>query len=226
MKIIGAGFGRTGTLSLKKALEELGFGPCYHMVEVIKNWSHSKYWQAAADGRPVDWGALFEKYQSSVDYPASIFYREIYQAFPNAKILLSVRDPQRWYQSTLETIYTATKMPNWMKKVIPFIPKMVDDVVWDGIFEGRFENQEFAIEVFNQWIETTKQNIPADRLLIFDVKEGWEPLCKFLDVPVPDTPFPHVNDRVTMKRILLTGKFVSIGIPIALVLGILWALLN
>ncbi len=143
------------------------------MVEVAKNWSHSKSWQVAAEGRPVDWEALFKKYQSSVDYPASIFYREIYQVFPNAKVLLSVRDPQRWYQSTLETIYTTAKMPTWMKKVIPFIPKMVDDVVWDRIFEGRFEDREFAIEVFNQWIETAKQDIPADTLLIFDVKQGW-----------------------------------------------------
>src|SRR5436309_15782365 len=110
MKVIGAGFGRTGTLSVKAALEELGFGPCYHMVEVFDKPRHVELWQAAAEGKPIDWDELFAGYNAAVDWPACTFYQQLMQAYPAAKVLLTVREPQSWYESTKNTIYPASRM--------------------------------------------------------------------------------------------------------------------
>ncbi|MCH7663890.1 MAG: hypothetical protein IH859_08495 [Chloroflexi bacterium] len=103
MQVIGSGFGRTGTLSLKTALEILGFGRCYHMMEVARHPSHVKVWVAAVNGQPVDWQQLFTGFEAAVDFPSSIYYQEMMQAFPHAKVLHTVRDPQRWYDSTVAT---------------------------------------------------------------------------------------------------------------------------
>jgi hypothetical protein len=111
MQIIGAGFGRTGTMSLRAALEQLGYSPCYHMLEVFKQPRHIQLWQAAADGQPVDWQAFLGAYKAGLDYPLAAFYRELLAIFPDAKVILTVRDPERWYESTLETIYQGTAVP-------------------------------------------------------------------------------------------------------------------
>jgi len=140
MRLIGAGFGRTGTTSLKAALAQLGFAPCYHMQEVFKHPSHARTWLAAADGAPVDWPAFLGGYAATLDYPASNFYQELLAAFPHARVLLSVRDPDRWYESTLETIYGAARLPRWLEHIPPlhlFI-EMQRRVIWDGTFQGRF----------------------------------------------------------------------------------------
>lgn len=225
MQVIGAGFGRTGTLSIKKALEQLGFGPCYHMLEVLKNFKHVKYWQAAAEGKAVEWDELFQKYNACVDFPASIYYQQLFEAYPDAKVLLSVRDPERWHASTLETIYQGSKVPGWLNFFLPPIAKaasMVDKPVWEEIFDGRFEDRVYAIQVFKDWISEVKRNIPAERLLIFDVKDGWEPLCSFLGVSIPDSPFPHVNDRATIRRFLFLGRALGFALPIGILLGVVW----
>lgn len=204
MKIIGAGFGRTGTTSLRAALVQLGFGPCYHMLEIALKLRHARTWLAAAQGQPVDWQHFLRNYQATLDYPASAFYRELMEAFPDAKVLLSVRDPDRWYKSTLNTIYAQPAFTPLLRRLFPplrTMTLMVHATIWDRIFHGRFEDRDYAISIFNQHIENVKASVPPDKLLIFDVKEGWGPLCDFLDVPVPAEPFPHLNDRVTFERI-------------------------
>ncbi|UFP93696.1 sulfotransferase family protein [Gloeobacter morelensis] len=204
MEIIGAGFGRTGTLSLKIALEMLGFGPCYHMVEVLdgqKNPGHLQMWEDASLGKPVDWKVLYQNFRSSVDWPTCAFYRELIQIFPAAKVLLSVRDPYKWYQSAFETIYSSGKPP--IPEQAQF-SRMVDRIIWEGTFGGRFEDREHAVAVFNRHIEAVKAAVPVERLLVFEVKEGWEPLCRFLGVAVPEAPFPHANDTAEFKARIAT----------------------
>ena len=92
-------------MSLKAALETLGFGPCYHMIEVFEHPEHAGFWQAAWRGEPVDWDGLLGGYEAAVDWPACTFYEELLQRYPDARVLLSVRDPERWYESTRDTIY-------------------------------------------------------------------------------------------------------------------------
>lgn len=212
MKVIGAGFGRTGTLSIKAALEELGFGRCYHAGEVGKNPAHAKVWAAATLGKPVDWGKLFEGYQATVDWPACTHYKELMEAYPDAKVLLSVRDPARWYESVYETIYNMYKMKHVVNKDA-FVPlnaslRVSDPAtqvpgrvryspLWDGTFSGRFEDREFAIGVFNRHNEEVKRHVPPERLLVYEVKDGWEPLCEFLGVGLPEgKSFPRLNESV------------------------------
>ena len=208
MRLIGAGFGRTGTKSLQAALEELGLKPCYHMTEVIQNPSHVGLWTDAAEGRPVDWKRLFQGYEATVDWPACTFYKELMQAFPDAKVLLSVRDPEKWYESAYNTIYGSLRaFPfNVIRHVVPparRMSRMVDGIIWNGTFKGRFEDKPFAIECYNRHIEDVKKHVPADRLLVYEVKEGWEPLCRFLGLEVPqDKPFPRLNDTADFQRMI------------------------
>jgi hypothetical protein len=209
LRVIGAGFGRTGTLSLKAALEELGFGPCYHMIEVFRHPEDIAHWQAAARGAPIDWNELFEGYQSTVDWPGCAFYEELMQAYPDARVLLTVRDPERWYDSANETIYHIYRSFTRSPLAIVFslvagvfvpsrkrVSQMINAIIWEGTFGGNFEDRQLAIAIFNQHIEAVKQRVPPDRLLVYNVKEGWQPLCAFLGVEVPvDKPFPHLNER-------------------------------
>lgn len=204
MKLIGAGFGRTGTLSIKSALEELGFGPCYHMVEVLENVDHIKLWQAIVDGKPANWHAIFGAYQATVDAPGCLYYQELMAEYPEAKVLLSVRDPERWYESVMATVYQISLLPRWMEwlpKLGPFL-YLTRKMLWDGdgVTQGRFEDRELVIEGFKRHNAEVQQIVPAEKLLVYNVKEGWEPLCNFLNVPVPDKPFPHVNDRAEMQQ--------------------------
>jgi len=218
MKVIGSGFGRTGTLSLKHALEEIGMGPCYHMEEVIKRPDHVEIWCDYADGIPVDWIQLFADYNSVVDYPASIAYRDLMQAFPDAKVVHTVRDPDRWYESTLATIYTgSTLAPRWLRQIVPSTGRwvdMADRLIWDGLFEGRFEDRNFAVDRFNSWTDEVIATVPADRLLVFRASDGWAPLCEFLGVLQPDRPFPHVNDRERILKRFRRVRVITRGAPV------------
>lgn len=208
MKLIGAGFGRTGTKSLQAALEELGSRRCYHMTTVMENPEHVGLWYDAAIGKPVDWKRLFQGYEATVDWPACTFYKQLMEAFPDAKVLLSVRDPEKWYESARTTIYGGMRAFPFsvLKHVLPparRASRMADAIIWDGTFKGRFEDKQFAIDVFNQHIEDVKKHVPADRLLVYEVKEGWEPLCRFLGVEVPkDKPFPRLNETADFHRMM------------------------
>ena len=194
LRLIGAGFGRTGTLSLKVALETLGCGPCYHMMEVLGKPAHVDLWSRAADGEAIDWEDLFDGYPAAVDWPACYFWRELVDRYPAAPVLLSLRDPAGWYKSVRSTIYRA--MTEFEPPDVPAIRKqlaMTRKIVLEQTFGGRFEEEAHAISVFERHNEAVKAAIPAERLLVYEPGDGWEPLCKLLDVPVPDEPFPHVN---------------------------------
>lgn len=203
----------------------VGYGPCYHFIELFKHPKHIETWLAAGEGKSVDFEKLLTGYQSGLDFPLVTFYKELIEIYPNAKVILTVREPEKWYQSTLETIYQGPAIPGWMRRVIPIfqnLDKMVNTTIWDKLFEGRFEEKAYAIEVFNLWIEEVKRNVSPERLLVFSVKDGWEPLCNFLDVPVPDKAFPHVNDRKSTKAMYAVARVV----PIVLLLEILGFLVS
>lgn len=231
MEIIGAGFGRTGTMSLKEALEELGFGPCYHMVEVFGHPEHADLWQAAWRGERVDWDDFLGDYRAAVDWPACTFYRELMERYPDAKVLLSVRDPERWYESVRNTIYELSSLssgPRFSRVVFAVVTlfafggisrgNMVDDIIWEGTFDGRFEDRPYAIEVFERHNEEVKRRVPPEKLLVYEVKEGWGPLCEFLGVEEPDKPFPRLNDTAEMRRRLRAMRALSYALPAAFAL--------
>ena len=165
-------------------------------------------WMAASQGKSVDWEALFAGYQAAVDWPASAFYQELMRHYPDAKVLLSVRDPDKWHASAFNTIYSfrrnaPPKWLYWLKSPAWRISRrMSDGIIWDGIFQGRFEDKAYAIEVFQRHSAEVQRVVPAERLLVYHVKEGWEPLCRFLNVPVPNTPFPHLNDAAEFQRMM------------------------
>lgn len=200
LSVVGSGLGRTGTMSLKLALEQLGFGPCYHMLEVLMHPERVPLWVQAGAGKP-DWDATFAGYRSTVDYPSAKFWRELAAYYPQAKVLHSVRDPHRWYESTQETIFApnspALNAPPPLK---PFFEMVASD------FGARIHDRDFMVEYFERHTEAVKAAIPPERLLIYQASQGWEPLCKFLGVPIPNTPFPRENTREDFKSRLATIK--------------------
>jgi hypothetical protein len=238
LKVIGAGLGRTGTLSLKMALEALGFSRCYHMTEVIAHREHIEQWDAAGRGEPVDWESLFRGYQATVDWPGCNFYRDYLRLYPDAKVILTVRDPDRWYESARQTIYQVRfAFPRWFRAVYPRmrrLMRMLDRLIWVGMFHGRFEDKAHAIEVFNRHNAEVKRVVPPDRLLVYEVKEGWAPLCAFLGVPVPEgKPFPHVNDaeefRSWIRRASLTVRalaYAALGIAALMIAWLVMRVLS
>ena len=204
MKIFGAGFGRTGTMSLKIALEKLEMGPCYHMREVVSHPSHIKIWYDFSNGEHPDWDRLFNGFNSAVDFPVSLFYEELIKKFPNAKFILTLRDFDSWYKSTTNTIYKVpTLLPEWFTQVvypIRMFIKMQVNLIWIGLFNNKFSDRESTKRVYYEHIERVKNTIPKDKLLIYHINEGWGPLCEFLNVDIPHIPFPKVNDTAEMLR--------------------------
>jgi len=189
LKVIGSGFGRTGTLSLKGALEMLGFGPCYHMVEVFKNPQAVEWWMEAADDPAhADWGKIFAGYNSTVDWPNATYYRELAAAYPDAKIVHTERDPDDWFESTQATIFKGGFQDDG-----PF-PAMTRKVV-GSLFDMQMNDRNKCLSVYNAHNRQVRETIPAERLLIYHVSDGWGPLCDFLGVPVPSEPIPKVNSR-------------------------------
>ncbi len=195
LSIIGAGFGRTGTLSLKHALEDLGFGPCYHMQEVIANPSHAALWAALADGEAHCLDRILEPYAATVDWPGAAYWRELVSLHPDAKVLLSLRDGESWHRSVMNTIFKAMslELPEEAPAHIRVQLGMVRRLIFDGTFGGKLEDPEHAIEVFDAHNRSVIDAVPAERLLVYRPGDGWEPLCQFLHVPVPDHDYPHVN---------------------------------
>jgi hypothetical protein len=213
MKVIGAGFGRCGTMSLKEALEQLGFGPCMHMIDVIREPQSARcdLWQQAADGDSVDWEELFAGWESTVDWPGCSFYRELMEVFPDAPVLLTVRDPDAWYDSAIKSIFAATLAGRKGELTggtqgppPPEAMRMMGTLIWgeNGTFKGRFGDRAYAIDVFQRHNEEVRASVPPDRLLVHEVKQGWEPLCEFLGVPAPETPFPRLNDTDAFREMV------------------------
>jgi hypothetical protein len=237
MKVIGAGFGRTGTTSLKAALETLGFGRSYQLTEVFKHPEHVAFWEAARRGERVDWEGFFAGYGVAVDWPAFSFYKELMQAFPEAPVILTVRDPERWYESVRSTIYGIHKLSagpapvrlafaltGLFSPAVTGIARLADRTLWDGLFDGRFEDRSFAIETFHRHNAEVRRRVPPERLLVYNVKAGWAPLCDFLGVEVPDEPFPHLNDTRQMRRRLIGLVAASAAVPVLAVAAVLAAL--
>ena len=194
LQVIGVGLGRTGTMSLKLALERLGLGPCYHMAELMMNPERTPLWIAAADGKP-DWEAVFAGYSSTTDYPACIYWRELAAAYPKAKLILTKRDKDKWFESTQATIFSEAMTARIVgSPVEPFFHK----TVWRD-FGKRIHDRAFMTAYFEEHNATVEAEVAKKRLLVYDVAQGWEPLCKFLGVPVPDSPFPKVNSREDMQ---------------------------
>ena len=229
MRVIGAGFGRTGTTSLKSALETLGFAPCYHMTEVFARPRDAETWRAAWRGEPVDWDAMLGPYEAAVDWPACTFYAELMERYPEAKVLLSVRDPERWYESTRTTIYELSRVlagSRTARVAFGLVSLLTfggfartgagDEIIWNGTFDGRFREKTHAIEILERHNEEVRRRVQPERLLVYEVKEGWGPLCKFLGVPEPDEPFPRLNDAAEMRRGIRTLRALSVAVPAAL----------
>jgi hypothetical protein len=203
LKVIGAGFGRTGTLSLKHALEQLGFGPCYHMIETREHPEHDAMWLALARRQSDDWRSILDGYQASVDWPAIMIWKELITAYPQAKVILTVRNPQNWYDSASKTIFDRMRKfadilarggEDKVDRASRMHMRMVNAVVMDKSFGGHLD-RDHAIDVFNAHSEEVRKTVPAERLLVYQSGEGWEPLCRFLGVPAPEDPYPKVNTR-------------------------------
>ena len=203
MKVIGAGVGRTGTLSLKAALERLGFGPCFHGRHVLDHPERLTMWEAAAAGDQIDWAALFDGYASTVDWPGAAFWRQLTIAFQEAPVILTVRDAQAWYDSVCNTIFTMfghgppDERVTRARRIVPGLDVFTAfhrRMIWDGFFDGRFADRDYAISVYETHNAAVIREVSPDRLLVTTPDGGWEPLCGFLGVPVPDEPYPHLND--------------------------------
>ena len=194
LELIGAGFGRTGTASMKAALEMIGYGPCYHMIEVFPDPKAPAFWARAARGEAVNWDEIFEGYKATVDWPACTYWRELADHYPDAKVLLTVRDADKWFDSTQATIFNPNHIDLFLQSEdVPADLRELMDRLYTKTFHGRGREREHAKEVFRAHNEAVKESIDPDRLLVYEVGQGWEPLCKFLGAPVPDEPFPHIN---------------------------------
>lgn len=225
LKVIGAGFGRTGTLSLKHALEQLGFAKCHHMYEVFVSGEQGKLWKDIADGKTPDWDKVFDGFSSTVDFPACVFYRELAEKYPDAKVVLSVRSAESWYKSASETIMAIGPVtPRWLLAVVPQLRRvfgMHDKLLWGKTFGGRPIKAAHAMAVFEAHNAAVKAAIPPERLLVFEAKQGWVPLCAFLGVPVPEGPYPNVNDtaefkgRITLMKRLRLVPWIVLAVIVA-----------
>lgn len=197
LQVIGAGLGRTGTFTLKTALETLGFGPCHHMVEVLSNPAQVPFWNRAADGEAVDWEEVYCDYRSTVDWPSAHFYAELADRYPGAKVILSRRDPERWYDSMNETILKSMQMMGLAEagEIADEHPMRFGGIlIAQKTFDRDFSKAN-VIAAFERHVSAVRSRIAPERLLEFEAAQGWEPLCAFLDVPVPDEPFPRTNSR-------------------------------
>jgi hypothetical protein len=221
MKLIGAGLPRTGTLSQKVALEMLGIQPCYHMVNVLADLDKVQQWRRALEG-DGQWDEIFEDSQATVDWPGSYHYAELAERYPDAKVLLSVRDSDSWERSMRETIWgmfwgdilirdLSSARVRVDEQWRAFVELMQD--MWkrggliDNAADTTTESMRAAMDRFNREVQDT---IPADRLLVWSVGEGWEPLCEFLELPVPDTPFPHLNDSKVYADRIVDGALLAV----------------
>ncbi|MCB9082368.1 MAG: sulfotransferase family protein [Lewinellaceae bacterium] len=206
LQVIGAGWGRTGTESLKLALEQLGFGRCYHMFEVMKHVEALPYWEQLERGETPDYEAMFHRYQSAVDFPVARYYRELMTQYPEAKVILTVRDPEKWYESASKTILREPpallvfifRLLGALSPRAANIPKVLNWIQRflkgpNGFFQGKINDRAFMIDFFQQWNAEVIRTVPPEKLLVFSAGDGWEPLCQFLQVPVPDVPYPHSN---------------------------------
>ncbi len=206
MKMIGVGFGRTGTMSLKGALEQLGANPCFHMIDLIMGENKEadlQHWIKVANGDPIDWQEVFDGWEATVDWPACSRWEELIDAFPDAPVLLNHRDFDGFYKSVQNTILAVKlaaragelEQDANREQPAPELWGVIEKLIWEGDFQGRFEDKEWVRSMYRQRIETIKARVPSDRLIVWELGvDGWEPLADALGVPVPDEPFPRLHD--------------------------------
>lgn len=213
LQVIGAGLGRTGTMTLKTALEMLGFAPCHHMIEVFANMQQqAPFWLRAAKGEAVDWEELFTKYNASVDWPSAHFYAQLADRYLDAKVILTRRDPQRWYESMAETILKAMAASVGGPAPDDHPMKFADIIIAEKTF-GRDFSRDNVVAAFERHNAEVQRVIPADRLLVFEATQGWAPLCAFLGVATPDAPFPRTNSREEFWQHTMPGELVENPMP-------------
>lgn len=238
LKIIGAGFGRTGTASLYVALRQLGY-PCYHMFEVLQNKAnktHLRFWREVGNapaGVQHDWEKVFANYTAAVDFPAAAVWRDLLAAYPDAKVILTLhpKGAAGWYESTYETIYAPQRM--WQTTVLeyttPFGRNMADmsrKLIWGRALKDTMDDRDRAIARYNAHIDEVKAAVPQAQLLVFSADQGWAPLCGFLGLPVPEGAFPAVNDRKEIKKMLngiMNGAYVVLAVGGILAAGLVYA---
>ena len=221
LKVIGAGWGRTGTMSLKAALTILTGGPTYHMKNNIMYDDNNFWLEAGTNGKTEEeWIDFFQLYAATVDIPSCLFWKDLLKVYPNAKVILSTRNSESWYESCVDTIFQM-QPGNYdnqqygvkiFQALVPIGPgrsfkKMLSSVWEKGYFDNNY-NKDNVINAFNKWNESVINQCPKDKLLIFEAKDGWEPLCKFLNVPIPDCKYPNLNDTEEFKRVI---KLVNIS---------------
>jgi hypothetical protein len=237
LQIVGAGFGRTGTMSTYTALKQLGF-PCYHMFEVIRNpanKSHLGFWRKVADqpdAQRQDWEQVFGGYTASLDNPAACVWRELIRFYPEAKVLLTLhpKGADAWYESVMETIYFTENTWQFkvLKAVTPFgrtFGTMSHKLIWKHLHRNTMPDRAKATAFYNRHIEEVKAAVPPERLLIFTADQGWAPLCRFLGVAVPNGPFPNVNDRAEfqkIKRNISRGAYFILGAGAVIAAAVLY----
>lgn len=223
MKVIGAGLPRTATSTQMIAFEMLGFGPCYHMRNVLADLETGvEPWVQVRQGNR-DWESVFGDAQSTCDWPSAAYAKELSEYYPDSKVVLTVRDPAGWVRSMRETvwgIYFGGSVMNHLcearYQVDPLWKGFIDmakPILWEegAALHGDHFSDEGFIDLFNRHTERVKSEIPADRLLVWDPKQGWEPLCAFLEVDVPDEPLPHVNDTSSFREGIVGGAVAAIN---------------
>ncbi|WFP61575.1 MULTISPECIES: sulfotransferase family protein [unclassified Mesorhizobium] len=195
IRVIGTGFGRTGTDSMREALTMLGFGPCHHMYEVLAHAEQKRLWRALAKGAAPDWDRLFAGYKSCVDWPSAHYWRELIEAYPEARVILTWRSPESWWESFAKTILPAIADSKDQESLgVALITKQV--------FGGRPQDRAHAIAVYEANVEAVLKIVPAERLLVHKLGDGWEPLCAHLGVPVPAEPYPNRNTTKEFRTAL------------------------
>ena len=198
LQVVGAGVGRTGTHSLKVALEQLCGGTCHHMMECFGRPDQIAGFTAAADGAPVDWTALMADFTAMVDFPGSLFWREIAAVNPDAPILLSTRDAEGWYTSASNTIFLSLESaPPELQPWMQAVKRMLHDR-----FSDDFENKGAMIAAYEAHNAAVRAEVPADRLIDWTAGDGWGPICAALNVPVPDEPFPLTNTTKEFREMI------------------------
>ncbi|HEV7161724.1 MAG TPA: sulfotransferase [Solirubrobacteraceae bacterium] len=224
MKVIGAGLPRTATTTQMFALEQLGFGSCYHMRDLLADLETGlPLWEAVAEGKP-EWERIFGAAKSTVDWPSARYYGDLLEYYPEAKVLLSVRGGEEWAASMHETIWSmffgdsvmhyisearTVVDPLWRRYI-----KLMNHMNWEegvGAFAGDTSTEAGLIAAMERWNERVKDTVPADRLLVWNPKEGWEPLCEFLEVAVPAEPLPRLNDTVSFREGIIGGALDSVN---------------
>jgi hypothetical protein len=190
LTVIGSGLGRTGTKSMHTALNQLGFGPCHHMIEVLTHPETMPLWIAAAKGAK-NWDQLFAGYRSMVDWPGVRYWRELIAYYPDAKVVHTTRDAEAWFESIQATIFSPISLGRFSDggPMAEFFEAV------SGEFGGRLNDRTYMIDYFRRHEAEVKATVPPERLLVYPVGSGWEPLCAFLGVPVPDEPYPSENSR-------------------------------